>query len=107
MLTVTVTVFGFLIATIAAYKGYHTSGGALEVGQSSTVPLVSRGTLVAANQIPPPFVDICHVETAFQFPEAALLNSSLAEFAVLIVKKKIVRTEKILSKVSIFKTPAV
>jgi phospholipid/cholesterol/gamma-HCH transport system permease protein len=29
-------VFAFLISTISAYKGYFTSGGALEVGQSST-----------------------------------------------------------------------
>ncbi len=29
-------VFGFLIATISAYQGYFTRGGALEVGQSST-----------------------------------------------------------------------
>jgi phospholipid/cholesterol/gamma-HCH transport system permease protein len=29
-------VFGFLISTISAFKGYYTSGGALEVGQAST-----------------------------------------------------------------------
>lgn len=29
-------VFGFLISTISAYKGYFTKGGALEVGQAST-----------------------------------------------------------------------
>lgn len=29
-------VFAFLVATISAYKGYHTQGGALEVGISST-----------------------------------------------------------------------
>ncbi|KOY85495.1 ABC transporter permease [bacterium 336/3] len=29
-------VFAFLIATISAFKGYYTRGGALEVGQSST-----------------------------------------------------------------------
>jgi phospholipid/cholesterol/gamma-HCH transport system permease protein len=29
-------VFGFLIASICAYQGFYTSGGALEVGQSST-----------------------------------------------------------------------
>lgn len=34
-------VFGFLIATIAAYKGYHTTGGALEVGQSSTAAVTN------------------------------------------------------------------
>lgn len=29
-------VFAFLVASISAYKGFYTSGGALEVGQSST-----------------------------------------------------------------------
>jgi phospholipid/cholesterol/gamma-HCH transport system permease protein len=29
-------VFAFLVASISAYKGYYTRGGALEVGQSST-----------------------------------------------------------------------
>ncbi len=29
-------VYGFLIASIACYKGFHTRGGALDVGQSST-----------------------------------------------------------------------
>lgn len=29
-------VFGFLITSICAYQGFYTSGGALEVGQSST-----------------------------------------------------------------------
>lgn len=29
-------VFGFLISTISSYQGYFTTGGALEVGQSST-----------------------------------------------------------------------
>jgi len=29
-------VFGFLIVSISAYKGYHTQGGALEVGKAST-----------------------------------------------------------------------
>ncbi|RFZ92052.1 ABC transporter permease [Mucilaginibacter conchicola] len=29
-------VFGFLIASICAYQGFYTSGGALEVGQSAT-----------------------------------------------------------------------
>ncbi len=60
MLTVTVTVFGDL--TVVA-------------------PLVSCGTEVAANQTPPPFVDISHVEVEFQLPEAALLNCSFAEKA--------------------------
>ncbi|MCS6820284.1 MAG: ABC transporter permease [Microscillaceae bacterium] len=34
-------VFGFLIASISAFKGYYTRGGALEVGQSSTKAVTS------------------------------------------------------------------
>lgn len=34
-------VFGFLIATISAYKGFNTRGGALEVGQSSTAAVTN------------------------------------------------------------------
>ncbi|WP_341226279.1 ABC transporter permease [uncultured Arcticibacterium sp.] len=34
-------VFGFLITTISAYKGYHTKGGALEVGQASTTAVTN------------------------------------------------------------------
>lgn len=33
-------VFGFLIASISAYQGFYTEGGALEVGQSSTRAVV-------------------------------------------------------------------
>jgi phospholipid/cholesterol/gamma-HCH transport system permease protein len=33
-------VFGFLIASICAYQGFYTSGGALEVGQSATAGVV-------------------------------------------------------------------
>ncbi|MFN0203917.1 MAG: MlaE family ABC transporter permease [Bacteroidia bacterium] len=33
-------VFGFLVSSISAYHGYYTSGGALEVGQSSTKAVV-------------------------------------------------------------------
>ena len=33
-------VFAFLITTISAYQGFYTSGGALEVGQSSTKAVV-------------------------------------------------------------------
>jgi phospholipid/cholesterol/gamma-HCH transport system permease protein len=29
-------VFAFLISSIASYKGYYTTGGALEIGQAST-----------------------------------------------------------------------
>lgn len=35
------TVFGFLIATISAYKGFNTQGGALEVGQASTAAVTN------------------------------------------------------------------
>jgi phospholipid/cholesterol/gamma-HCH transport system permease protein len=34
-------VFGFLIASISAYKGFFTTGGALEVGQSSTAAVTN------------------------------------------------------------------
>ena len=34
-------VFAFLIASISAYRGFFTSGGALEVGQSSTAAVVN------------------------------------------------------------------
>ncbi|NBA86451.1 ABC transporter permease [Emticicia sp. CRIBPO] len=34
-------VFGFLIATISAYKGFNTKGGALEVGQASTAAVTN------------------------------------------------------------------
>ncbi|RYY34212.1 MAG: ABC transporter permease [Sphingobacteriaceae bacterium] len=34
------TTFGFLITSICAYQGFYTSGGALEVGQSSTAGVV-------------------------------------------------------------------
>jgi phospholipid/cholesterol/gamma-HCH transport system permease protein len=34
-------VFGFLIATISAYQGYYTTGGALEVGKASTTAVTN------------------------------------------------------------------
>jgi phospholipid/cholesterol/gamma-HCH transport system permease protein len=34
-------VFAFLVASISAYKGFYTSGGALEVGKSSTAAVTS------------------------------------------------------------------
>lgn len=42
-------VFGFLVATISAYKGFNTTGGALEVGQSSTAAVTNSciGILIA------------------------------------------------------------
>jgi phospholipid/cholesterol/gamma-HCH transport system permease protein len=33
--------FGFLVAAISAFKGYYTTGGALEVGKSSTAAVTS------------------------------------------------------------------
>jgi phospholipid/cholesterol/gamma-HCH transport system permease protein len=33
-------IFAFIITTVSAYQGYYTSGGALEVGQSSTKAVV-------------------------------------------------------------------
>lgn len=42
-------VFAFLISSISAFQGYYTKGGALEVGQSSTLAVVKSciGVLVA------------------------------------------------------------
>jgi phospholipid/cholesterol/gamma-HCH transport system permease protein len=34
-------VFGFLIATISAYKGFNTKGGAFEVGKASTAAVTN------------------------------------------------------------------
>ncbi len=34
-------VFAFLISTISAYRGFYTSGGALEVGKSSTIAVTN------------------------------------------------------------------
>ena len=34
-------VFGFLISSISAFKGYYTQGGALEVGQASTIAVTN------------------------------------------------------------------
>lgn len=39
-------IYAFLITTISAYHGYHTSGGALEVGKSSTRAVVYSIILV-------------------------------------------------------------
>ena len=41
-------VFGFLVAAISSYKGYFTSGGALEVGQSSTNAVTSSCIAILA-----------------------------------------------------------
>ncbi len=41
-------VFGFLVAAISAYKGYFTTGGALEVGQSSTNAVTSSCIAILA-----------------------------------------------------------
>lgn len=41
-------VFGFLVAAISSYKGYFTTGGALEVGQSSTNAVTSSCIAILA-----------------------------------------------------------
>ncbi|MBK9285545.1 MAG: ABC transporter permease [Sphingobacteriaceae bacterium] len=41
-----VLVFAFLITSISSYFGYHTSGGALEVGKSSTNAVVYSSILI-------------------------------------------------------------
>jgi phospholipid/cholesterol/gamma-HCH transport system permease protein len=38
--------FAFIITTVAAYHGYHTDGGALEVGKSSTSAVVYSSILI-------------------------------------------------------------
>ena len=39
-------VFAYIITTVASYQGFHTSGGALEVGQSSTDAVVYSSILI-------------------------------------------------------------
>ena len=39
-------VFALIISTVSAYHGYHTSGGALEVGKSSTKAVVYAVVIV-------------------------------------------------------------
>lgn len=41
-------VFGFIIASVSGYFGYKTSGGALEVGKSSTEAVVWSSTFILA-----------------------------------------------------------
>lgn len=41
-------VFGFLVAAISSYKGFFTTGGALEVGQSSTKAVTSSCIAILA-----------------------------------------------------------
>lgn len=38
--------FGFLVATVPAYFGYHVQGGALEVGKASTKAVVNTNILI-------------------------------------------------------------
>ncbi|WP_293885318.1 MULTISPECIES: MlaE family ABC transporter permease [unclassified Sphingobacterium] len=45
-------VFGFIITSVSAYKGYHVKGGALEVGQASTeAVVVGCITILAADYV--------------------------------------------------------
>jgi phospholipid/cholesterol/gamma-HCH transport system permease protein len=39
-------VFAYIITSVSAYQGYHTEGGALEVGQSSTRAVVHSSIVV-------------------------------------------------------------
>ena len=41
-----VVVFAFIITSISSYFGYNTSGGALEVGKSSTKAVVYSSVLI-------------------------------------------------------------
>ena len=38
--------FAYIITTVSAYHGYHTEGGALEVGKSSTSGVVYSSILI-------------------------------------------------------------
>jgi phospholipid/cholesterol/gamma-HCH transport system permease protein len=38
--------FGFLVATVPAYFGYHVQGGALDVGKASTLAVVNTNILI-------------------------------------------------------------
>ena len=40
------TVFAFIIATVSSYFGYHTKGGALEVGKASTRAVVYSSIII-------------------------------------------------------------
>lgn len=42
-------VFGFIVAAISSYKGFYTTGGALEVGQSSTNAVTSSCIAILAS----------------------------------------------------------
>ena len=39
-------VFAFIITSVSAYHGYYASGGALEVGRSSTMAVVYSSILI-------------------------------------------------------------
>ena len=41
-------VFGFIIAVMGAYQGYHSSGGALGVGRAATNAVVGAIVLILA-----------------------------------------------------------
>jgi len=38
--------FAFIISTVSAYFGYHTKGGAIAVGKSSTTAVVTSSILI-------------------------------------------------------------
>jgi phospholipid/cholesterol/gamma-HCH transport system permease protein len=38
--------FAFIISSVSAYFGYHTKGGAIAVGKSSTTAVVSSSILI-------------------------------------------------------------
>ncbi|HWA23172.1 MAG TPA: ABC transporter permease [Caulobacterales bacterium] len=42
-------VFGFIIATMGAYQGYHSKGGALGVGRAATNAVVASAVLILAS----------------------------------------------------------
>ena len=38
--------FAFIISSVSAYYGYHTKGGAIAVGRSSTIAVVASSILI-------------------------------------------------------------
>jgi phospholipid/cholesterol/gamma-HCH transport system permease protein len=41
-------IYGFIIASVSAYFGYHVKGGSLEVGKASTDSVVINNILILA-----------------------------------------------------------
>ncbi len=63
-------VFAFIIASVPAYHGYYTKGGALEVGMSSTKAAVYRSVLLLClHFILTPISQACVYKETLQYSE--------------------------------------